>query len=36
VVFPGILEAIDDGDDDEAQKWVSRIADAIDEVAKSL
>lgn len=36
VVFPGILEAIDDGDEEEAQNWVSKIAAAMDEVAKSL
>ncbi|CZR52330.1 related to glutamate carboxypeptidase [Phialocephala subalpina] len=36
VVFPGILEALDDGDEEEAHKWVVRIADTIDEVAKSL
>lgn len=35
-MFPGVIEALDDGDEEGARKWVSRIADTIDEVAKSL
>jgi N-acetylated-alpha-linked acidic dipeptidase len=36
VVFPGVLEALDDGDLEGAKVWVERIAGAINDVAESL
>ena len=36
VVFPGVLEALDDGDLEGAKVWVERIACAINDVAESL
>jgi N-acetylated-alpha-linked acidic dipeptidase len=36
VVFPGVLEALDDGDLEGAKIWVERIAEAINDVAESL
>ncbi|KUJ12392.1 Zn-dependent exopeptidase [Mollisia scopiformis] len=36
VVFPGILEALDSGDEKEAHRWVSKIAAAVDAVTNSL
>jgi N-acetylated-alpha-linked acidic dipeptidase len=36
VAFPGVLEALDDGDLEGAKVWVERIAGAINDVAESL
>jgi N-acetylated-alpha-linked acidic dipeptidase len=36
VIFPGVLEALDDGDLEGAKIWVERIAEAINDVAESL
>ena len=36
VAFPGVLEAIDDGDLEGAKVWVERIAGAINDLAESL
>jgi N-acetylated-alpha-linked acidic dipeptidase len=36
VAFPGVLEALDDGDLEGAKIWVERIAGAINDVAESL
>jgi N-acetylated-alpha-linked acidic dipeptidase len=36
VAFPGVLEALDDGDADGARGWVERIAGAINDLAGEL
>jgi N-acetylated-alpha-linked acidic dipeptidase len=36
VAFPGVLEALDDGDLNEAKIWVERIAGAINDLSEAL
>ena len=36
VIFPGVIEALEKGDEAEAKHWVQKIASAINEVAAML